>query len=349
MKKALITGITGQDGSYLTELLLAKGYQVHGLVRRVGLLHGLSLDDIHPDFKVAHRDVVLHYGDLGDSSSIKSLVRDIQPDEIYNLAALSHVQVCYKYPELTGSVNGLAPLRILEAVRHECPKAKLYQASSSELFGFPHEVPQKETTQFHPRNPYGVSKLYAHWAVVNYREAYNLFACNGILFTHESPRRGTTFLTRKITCGIARMLAGEIETLAIGNMNAVRDWGYAKDYVEGMWRMLQYKHADDYVLATGESHSVREFIQAAFQCVGITLDWVGEGILERGIDRATGKVKIEVDPKYFRLTEVELLCGDFSKAKERLGWAPTVFFNDLVKMMVEHDLKLKKVSAAAAV
>ena len=341
MKKAFITGVTGQDGSYLSELLLEKGYEVHGLVRRSSFFNRGRIEDIRQKTKSSGQ-FQLHYGDMTDSSSINKLIAMIQPDEVYNLAAQSHVAVSFATPDYTAQVDGMGTLRILDAINNLGLKNKtrFYQASTSELYGQVAETPQKETTPFYPRSPYGVAKLYAHWITINYREAYDLFACSGILFNHESPRRGENFVTRKITMTLAQILQGETERLSLGNMDAKRDWGYAKDYVEGMWMMLQQDKPDDYVLATGEQHTVREFVNLAFGFCGIELDWQGSEVNEKGIDKATGKVLVEVNPKYFRPTEVETLLGDCTKAKTQLCWAPKTSFKELVEMMIEHDLKL---------
>ena len=342
MKKAFITGVTGQDGSYLSELLLEKGYEVHGLVRRSSFFNRGRIEDIRQKTKNS-RQFQLHYGDMTDSSSLNKLIATIQPDEVYNLAAQSHVAVSFATPDYTAQVDGMGTLRILDAINSMGLKNKtrFYQASTSELYGQVAETPQKETTPFYPRSPYGVAKLYAHWITINYREAYGLFACSGILFNHESPRRGENFVTRKITMTLAQILQGKAEKLSLGNMNAKRDWGYAKDYVEGMWLMLQQDEPDDYVLATGEQRTVREFVNLAFGFCGIELDWQGSGVEEKAVDKATGKVLVEVNPKYFRPTEVETLLGDCTKAKTKLGWAPKTPFKELVEMMVEHDLKLE--------
>lgn len=341
MKKAFITGVTGQDGSYLSELLLEKGYEVHGLVRRSSFFNRGRIEDIRQKTKSSGQ-FQLHYGDMTDSSSLNKLVAMIQPDEVYNLAAQSHVAVSFATPDYTAQVDGIGTLRILDAINNLGLKNKtrFYQASTSELYGQVAETPQSETTPFYPRSPYGVAKLYAHWITINYREAYDLFACSGILFNHESPRRGENFVTRKITMTLAQILQGKSEKLSLGNMDAKRDWGYAKDYVEGMWMMLQQDKPDDYVLATGEQHTVREFVNLAFGFCGIELDWQGLGVDEKGVDKATGKILVEVNPKYFRPTEVETLLGDCTKAKTELGWAPKTPFKDLVEMMIEHDLKL---------
>lgn len=338
MKKALITGITGQDGSYLAELLLEKGYEVHGLIRRASTFNTERIDHLYRDPHLQNTKLFLHYGDLSDSSNISRLLAKIHPDEIYHLGSQSHVRVSFDMPEYTGDVTGLGALRLLDAIRETGIQTKFYQASSSEMFGMVQEAPQKETTPFYPRSPYGAAKVYAYWITVNYRESYNIFACNGILFNHESPRRGETFVTRKVTRGLARIVCGLEEKLYLGNLDAKRDWGYAKDYVEGMWRMLQQDTPDDYVLATNETHTVREFIEEASRVLGIDLVWEGKGVAERGINRKTGAVIIEIDPKYFRPTEVDLLIGDYSKAKAKLGWEPTTRFTDLVKIMVEADL-----------
>lgn len=346
-KVALITGITGQDGSFLAELLLKKGYEVHGIIRRsssfnTGRIEHLYIDELIKDMKI-QRKVKLHYGDMTDSTNLIRLIREIKPDEIYNLAAMSHVKVSFEVPEYTADTDGVGTLRLLEAVRflgYE-NKTKIYQASTSELYGKVQEIPQNEKTPFYPRSPYGAAKLYAYWITKNYREAYNMFAVNGILFNHESERRGETFVTRKITLAAARIKKGTQEKLYLGNLNAKRDWGYAKDYVECMWLMLQHDTPEDFVIATGETHTVREFATLAFKEVGIELEWQGEGVNEKGIDRSTGKVLVEVDPKYFRPTEVDLLLGDPTKAKNLLGWNPTkTSFEELVKIMVESDMKL---------
>ncbi|MDH5457984.1 MAG: GDP-mannose 4,6-dehydratase [Nitrospinota bacterium] len=341
MKKAFITGVTGQDGSYLSELLLEKGYEVHGLVRRSSSFNRGRIEDIRQKTKTSGQ-FQLHYGDMTDSSSLNKLIAMIQPDEVYNLAAQSHVAVSFATPDYTAQVDGMGTLRILDAINSMGLKNKtrFYQASTSELYGQVMETPQKETTPFYPRSPYGVAKLYAHWITINYREAYDLFACSGILFNHESPRRGENFVTRKITMTLAQILQGKMEKLSLGNMDAKRDWGYAKDYVEGMWMMLQQDKPEDYVLATGEQQTVREFVNLAFGFCGIELDWQGSGVEEKGVDKATGKILVEVNPKYFRPAEVETLLGDCTKAKTQLGWAPKTPFKDLVEMMIEHDLKL---------
>lgn len=339
MKKALITGITGQDGSYLAELLIEKGYEVHGTVRRSSSINTNRIDHLHSDLSIRDKSLFLHYGDLSDSSNIARLIEKIKPDEIYNLGAQSHVRVSFDVPEYTGDVDGLGTLRMLDAIREAGIKTKFYQASSSELYGKVQEVPQTETTPFYPRSPYAVAKLYAYWITVNYRESYDMFACNGILFNHESPRRGETFVTKKITRGLARIVAGKDDCLYLGNIDARRDWGYAKDYVEGMWLMLQQEKPEDFVLATGEMHSVREFIEECCKLLNIDLQWKGKGEKEVGIDKKTKKEIIRIDPKYFRPAEVEQLLGDPSKAKKLLKWTPKTTFKKLVKIMLEADLK----------
>ncbi|MFT7578414.1 MAG: GDPmannose 4,6-dehydratase [Myxococcota bacterium] len=337
-KVAFVTGITGQDGSYLAELLLSKGYAVHGLIRRSSSFNTARLDSIYQDPHETDRRLFLHYGDLTDASNLSRLIDKIKPDEIYNLGAQSHVQVSFEVPEYTAQVDGLGALRLLDAIKESGVETRFYQASTSELYGKVQETPQTETTPFYPRSPYAVAKLYAYWLVVNYREAYGLFACNGILFNHESPRRGKTFVTRKITQAAARISCDLQETLYLGNLDAKRDWGYAPEYVEAMWRMLQHDEPVDYVIATGETHTVREFAAAAFARVGLPLRFEGEGIDERGISETDGRVLIKVDPAYFRPTEVELLLGDPSKAKRELDWAPTVTFEALVGIMADADL-----------
>jgi len=343
-KKALITGITGQDGAYLAELLLKKGYEVHGLKRRSSLFNTDRIDHLYQDQHEENVDFFLHYGDLTDSTNLIRLVQQISPDEIYNLAAQSHVGVSFETPEYTANADAIGPLRLLEAIRilGLKDKTRFYQASTSELYGEVQEIPQKETTPFHPRSPYGVAKLYAFWITKNYREAYGFYACNGILFNHESPLRGETFVTRKITRAAAKYKLGLQKKLFLGNMDAQRDWGHARDYVEGMWRMMQQDVADDYVLATGETKSVRTFCDLAFKEVGVEFEWRGEGVDEKGIDKATGEVVIEVDPRYFRPAEVELLVGDATRAREELGWSHKVTLPELVKEMVLSDLELFK-------
>ncbi|HYJ86593.1 MAG TPA: GDP-mannose 4,6-dehydratase [Pyrinomonadaceae bacterium] len=321
MKKALITGITGQDGSYLAELLLDKGYEVHGIIRRASTFNTSRIDHLYSDPHINGVRLFLHYGDISDSTNLIKLLYRIQPEEVYHLAAQSHVRVSFDIPEYTGDVTGLSTVRILEAIRETGVKAKFYQASSSEMFGQVSEVPQRETTPFYPRSPYGIAKVYAYWSTVNYRESYGLFACNGILFNHESPRRGETFVTRKVTRAVGRIKAGVQDKLYLGNLDAQRDWGYAKEYVEAMWLMLQQEQPDDYVIATGETHSVREFVEEAFSYAG--LDW---------------QEHVEIDPKYYRPTEVDLLIGDASKAKRILGWQPATTFKDLVTLMVDADM-----------
>ena len=343
MKKALITGITGQDGSYLAELLLEKGYEVHGIIRRASSFNTGRINHLYQDPHVNDVKMFLHYGDLTDSSGISRLIEKIQPDEIYNLAAQSHVGVSFESPEYTADVTGLGTLRLLDAIKDTKVKTKFYQASTSELFGLIQDDIQNEETPFYPRSPYGVAKLYSFWITKNYRESYDMYACNGILFNHESPRRGETFVTKKITRGLARILSGKDDCLYLGNLDAKRDWGYAKDYVEGMWRMLQQDKPEDIVLATGETHSVREFVEESCKIAGIDLDWQGEEENEIGIDKNTGKTIIKIDPRYYRPAEVEVLLGDPTKAKEKLGWTPTTTFKDLVKMMMEDDLKNEKV------
>jgi GDPmannose 4,6-dehydratase len=336
MKKALITGVTGQDGSYLAELLLEKGYMVYGLVRRSSLLNRSRIDHITRSDK-ANR-FVLKYGDLSDSSSLNRFLEKYQPDEIYNLGAQSHVQVSFEIPEYTSDVNGLGTLRLLDAIREVGLKPKLYQASSSELFGKVVESPQTEITVFHPRSPYACAKAFAYYITQNYREAYNLFACNGILFNHESPRRGENFVTRKITLSFARIKSGLQEKLIMGNIDSSRDWGHAKDYVKAMWQMLQQSIPDDYVIATGEAHSVREFIELVAVEFGYSIVWDGEGFNERGIDEITGETLVEISPKYFRPSDVEYLRGDATKANNELGWKPKISFEELVKEMSKADM-----------
>jgi len=342
MKKALITGVTGQDGAYLAELLLNKGYEVHGVKRRTSLFNTDRIDHLYKDLHEEDVRFFLHYGDLTDSTNMIRIVQEVQPDEIYNLAAQSHVKVSFETPEYTANSDALGTLRILEAIRIlKLEKTtKFYQASTSELYGKVQEVPQSETTPFYPRSPYGVAKLYAFWIVKNYREAYGMFACNGILFNHESPLRGETFVTRKITRAACRVSLGLQKKLFLGNIDAIRDLGHAKDYVEGMWRMLQHDVADDFVLATGETVSVRDFVNMAFKEVGIDIEWSGTGVDEKGTNKATGEVIVEVDPKYFRPTEVELLVGDPSKAHKELGWKHTHDLQSLVSDMMKADLAL---------
>ena len=342
MKKALITGITGQDGSYLAEFLLNKGYEVHGIKRRTSLINTNRIDHLYQDPHKENRNFILHHGDLTDSSSLIRITQEIQPDEIYNLAAQSHVAVSFEEPEYTANSDALGALRILEAIRilKLEKKTKYYQASTSELYGAVRQTPQNEKTPFYPRSPYGVAKLYAYWITVNYREAYGIYACNGILFNHESPVRGETFVTRKITRALVRIKLGFQEKLYLGNLNAKRDWGHAKDYVEAQWMMLQQNQPEDFVIATGKQYSVRDFINIASKYLGMKIEWKGNGLDEIGSH--DGKIIIEVDPKYFRLTEVETLLGDASKAKNKLNWFPKISFEQLVKEMVEEDLKLLK-------
>lgn len=338
MKKALITGITGQDGSYLAEFLLKQGYEVHGLKRPSSLFNTQRIDHLYEDPHVEHRHLILHYGDLSDSGSLLHIVQTVKPDEIYNLAAQSHVKISFEEPEYTANVDALGALRLLEAIR-VCRLEKhtrFYQASTSELYGLVREVPQKETTPFYPRSPYAVAKLYAYWITVNYREAYGIYACNGILFNHESPVRGETFVTRKITRGLARIQSGLEKTLYLGNLDAMRDWGHARDYIELQWKMLQQDEPKDYVIATGEQHSVREFVNLTASMLGMELRWEGKGLEEKALDR-DGNVIVAVDPRYFRPTEVETLLGDPSKAARELGWKPKTGFEHLVKEMVEAD------------
>jgi GDPmannose 4,6-dehydratase len=340
MKKALITGVTGQDGAYLAELLLSKGYEVHGIKRRTSLFNTDRIDHLYQDPHEKGRRFILHHGDLTDSSSLIRIIQQVQPDEIYNLAAQSHVAVSFEEPEYTANSDALGALRILEAIRILGleKKARFYQASTSELYGLVQETPQKETTPFYPRSPYAVAKLYAYWITVNYREAYGIYACNGILFNHESPVRGETFVTRKITRALARIKLGLQDCLYLGNLDARRDWGHAKDYVEMQWLMLQQEQAEDFVIATGVQYSVREFVDAAAAEVGLAVTWKGEGVDEKGYD-AAGKCIVAVDPRYFRPTEVETLLGDASKAKQKLGWTPKITFKELVEEMMREDLK----------
>ncbi len=342
MKKvALITGITGQDGAYLADLLLKKDYLVHGIKRRSSSFNTARIDHLYQDPHIDKRNFVLHHGDLTDSTNMIRIIQEVQPDEIYNLAAQSHVMVSFETPEYTANADALGTLRILEAIRllDLSDKTRFYQASTSELYGMVQEVPQNEKTPFYPRSPYGVAKLYAYWITVNYREAYNIFACNGILFNHESPIRGETFVTRKITRAAARISLGVQERLYLGNLDSKRDWGHAVDYVEGMWRIMQHDKPDDFVLATGISTSIRDFTTQAFSEVGITLEWSGSGVDEIGKNAQTGKLLVSVDPTYFRPTEVDLLIGDATKAKEKLGWSPTCDLNQLISEMISSDLE----------
>ncbi len=352
MKKALVTGITGQDGAYLAEFLLKKGYEVHGIKRRSSLINTQRIDHLYQDPHVPDRNLHLHYGDLTDSTNLIRIIQEVQPDEIYNLAAMSHVAVSFEEPEYTANADGIGTLRILEAVRllGLTKKTKIYQASTSELYGLVQAVPQSETTPFYPRSPYAVAKLYAYWITVNYREAYNMFACNGILFNHESPQRGETFVTRKITRATAKIVLGQEECLYLGNLNSERDWGHAKDYIEGMWLILQQDKPEDFVLATGVTTTIREFVRLAFGEVGIEIGFRGEGENEVGFvikcsaeyQLKIGRVIVKVDPKYYRPTEVDLLLGDPSKANSKLGWQPRYDLKSLVKEMVAHDIKLFK-------
>lgn len=348
MKTALITGVTGQDGAYLCELLLEKGYIVHGIKRRASLFNTDRIDHLYQDPHERHRNFILHYGDLTDSTNLIRIIQEVQPDEIYNLGAMSHVKVSFDTPEYTANADGIGTLRILEAVRllGLTKKTKIYQASTSELYGLVQEIPQKETTPFYPRSPYAVAKLYAYWITVNYREAYGMFACNGILFNHESPLRGETFVTRKITRGIAQLALGLTDKLYMGNIDAKRDWGHAKDYVEAMWRILQQQSPEDYVIATGITTSVRDFIKMAFAEIGAVVEFKGKGVNETGIITSCnneygfkeGQEVVKIDPRYFRPTEVELLIGDATKAKERLGWEPKYTLKQMIAEMVEADL-----------
>ncbi|MBF0376336.1 MAG: GDP-mannose 4,6-dehydratase [Desulfamplus sp.] len=347
MKKALITGITGQDGAYLAEFLLQKGYEVHGIKRRASLFNTDRIDHLYQDPHETKRNFVLHYGDLTDSTNLIRILQLVKPDEVYNLAAQSHVQVSFESPEYTADTDALGTMRLLEGIRllgFE-KKTRFYQASTSELYGKVQEIPQTEKTPFYPRSPYACAKLYAYWITVNYREAYNIYACNGILFNHESPLRGETFVTRKITRALCRIYLGMQECLYLGNMNALRDWGHAKDYVEMQWLMLQQETPDDYVIATGEQHSVREFVELSAKELGISIKWEGEGVNEKGINIENGKTIVAVDPRYFRPTEVETLLGDPSKAKANLGWQPKITFRELVSEMVKADLEEAKKDA----
>ena len=343
-KVALVTGVTGQDGAYLSELLLKKGYQVHGIKRRSSLFNTDRIDHLYSDPHEKNTRFKLHYGDLTDSTNLIRIIQEVQPDEIYNLAAQSHVKVSFETPEYTANADAVGTLRILEAIRILGleKKTRFYQASTSELYGLVQEIPQTENTPFYPRSPYGVAKLYAFWITKNYREAYGMFACNGILFNHESPVRGETFVTRKITRGVAKISLGLQEKIFMGNLDAERDWGHAKDYVEGMWRMLQADEPDDFVLSTNRKISVRKFIELSFAEIGIALEWKGENENEKGIDKANGKILVEIDPKYFRPTEVDLLIGDYSKAKTKLGWEPRYTVEQLLKEMVQSDIELFK-------
>lgn len=338
-KVALITGISGQDGSYLAELLLSKGYDVHGIIRRHSTICTERIDHLYNDPALRER-FVLHYGDLTDSSNLSTLINKIKPDEVYNLAAQSHVAVSFEVPEYTVEATGVGTIRLLDAIYQSGLNCRFYQASTSELFGgIPGTAPQSETTPFYPKSPYGAAKLYSYWITVNYRESYNLFACNGILFNHESPRRGETFVTRKITLAVANIVMGKQEKLSLGNMDAKRDWGFAGDYVEGMWRILQQDKPGDYVLATNETHTVREFVELSFKELGISIEWRGKGVDEKGYDAKKGKLLVDINPRYFRPAEVELLWGDCTKAEKELGWKRQVSFRELVRMMVNEDMK----------
>jgi GDPmannose 4,6-dehydratase len=349
-KRALITGITGQDGAYLAELLLAKGYVVHGIKRRASLFNTDRIDHLYRDPHDNNPQMILHYGDLTDATNLIRIVQEVQPDEIYNLAAQSHVAVSFETPEYTANSDALGTLRLLEAIRicNLADTTHFYQASSSEMFGKVMETPQRETTPFYPRSPYAAAKVYAYWITVNYREAYGIYACNGILFNHESPLRGETFVTRKISRGLARIKAGLDETLYLGNINALRDWGHAKDYVQAQWLMLQQQQAQDYVIATGHQHSVRHFVEAAAHQLGMNIEWRGKGVEECGVDTVTGNTIVRIDPRYFRPTEVETLLGDASKARAELGWRPEVSFETLVEEMVREDLALAERDALVA-
>lgn len=349
MKRALITGITGQDGSYLAELLVSKHYEVHGLIRRSSAFNTGRIDHIYTDPHIPGTRLFLHYGDLSDAGQLSNLIYNIRPDEIYHLGAQSHVKVSFDMPEYTGDITGLGTTRLLDAIRRSGIKARFYQASSSEMFGAS-SPPQNEKTLFYPRSPYSAAKVYAYWMTINYREGYNLFACNGILFNHESPRRGETFVTRKVTRALANMLAGKQRKIYLGNIDSKRDWGFAPEYVEMMWLMLQQDKPEDYVVGTGESHSVKEFLEEAFNYVGIELEWKGEGVERKGIIRSlnspldsnmhVGDAVVEIDPKYFRPTDVDFLQADISKARQTLGWEPRTTFDELVKIMVDYDMKL---------
>jgi GDPmannose 4,6-dehydratase len=340
-KRALITGVTGQDGAYLAEFLLGKGYEVHGIKRRASLFNTDRIDHLYQDPHVENANFILHYGDMTDATNIIRIIQEVQPDEIYNLAAQSHVQVSFETAEYTANADALGTLRILEAVRllGLTKKTRIYQASTSELYGKVQAIPQSETTPFYPRSPYAAAKLYAYWITVNYREAYDMYACNGILFNHESPVRGETFVTRKITRAVARIKLGTQDRLYLGNLDAKRDWGFAGDYVKAMWLMLQQERPEDFVIATGVTRTVREFVELAFAEVGIQIAWQGEGVDEKGVDAASGQVLVAVDPRYFRPTEVDLLLGDPTKAKQLLGWEPEMPFHELVKIMVASDVR----------
>jgi GDPmannose 4,6-dehydratase len=349
-KKALITGITGQDGAYLAELLLQKGYEVHGLKRRASLFNTDRIDHLYQDPHDSNLRLILHYGDLTDATNLIRIVQQVQPDEIYNLAAQSHVAVSFETPEYTANADALGTLRLLEAIRILGleKETRFYQASTSEMFGKAQEVPQRETTPFYPRSPYGAAKVYGHWITVNYREAYGMFACSGILFNHESPIRGETFVTRKITRGLARIHERLETCLYLGNLDSLRDWGHARDYVRAQWLMLQQREPEDFVIATGEQHSVRQFVSLVGSQVGMSIDWRGTGLDEQGVDTKTGRTVVKVDPRYFRPTEVDALVGDATKALTKLGWKPEITFDTLVKEMVEHDLQLTRRDAVVA-
>jgi GDPmannose 4,6-dehydratase len=343
MKKvALISGITGQDGSYLTELLLEKDYIVHGIIRRSSSFNTFRIDHIYNNPAHINKNFFLHYGDLTDSSNLNRLVEKIQPSEIYNLAAQSHVQVSFEVPEYSAEVDGVGTLRFLDAIKETGLNTRFYQASTSELYGKAQEIPQTEKTPFYPRSPYAVAKLYAYWIVINYREAYNVFASNGILFNHESERRGKTFVTRKITVAASKIILGQQQTMFLGNIDSKRDWGYAPEYVEGMWRMLQADQPDDYVLATNETHTIREFVEETFKALGEEIIWQGKGLEEKGLLKSSGKTVVAIDPRYFRPTEVDILIGNPAKAKEKLGWEPKTTFKELVKIMVRSDFEKVK-------
>lgn len=339
MKKALVTGITGQDGSYLTEFLLDKGYEVHGIIRRSSNFNTDRIDHLYKDPHEKGVKLFLHYGDLTDASNVSRILEKVQPHEIYNLGAQSHVQVSFEMPEFTANVDALGTLRLLDAVKESKLGVRFYQAGSSEMFGKVQEIPQKETTPFYPRSPYAVAKVFSHWITVNYRESYNLFACNGILFNHESPRRGGTFVTKKVTNALARIKLGLQDKLYLGNLDAKRDWGYAKDYVEAMWLMLQQDTPDDYVIATGEQYSVRELLEHAAKLIGYEIEWKGSGLKEKGVDTKTGKTIIEVDERYMRPAEVDTLLGDATKAQQKLGWKPRVSFEKLVELMLRAEFE----------
>lgn len=336
-KIALISGITGQDGSYLAELLLEKGYEVHGIVRRSSSFNRARIDHLTKDKSIYNSKLFLHYGDLTDSSNLNRILEKTNPDEIYNLAAQSHVQVSFEIPEYSAEVDAVGTIRFLDALRETGVNSKFYQASTSELYGKVREIPQTETTPFYPRSPYAVAKLYSYWIVRNYREAYNIFASNGILFNHESERRGKSFVTRKISVNVAKIMLGLKDKILLGNIDSKRDWGYAPEYVEGMWRILQTEDPDDFVLSTNETHTVREFIEESFKCFDEEIIWEGQGVHEKGFLKSSGKEVVSIDPRYFRPTEVDILIGDYSKAKEILGWEPKTKFNELVKIMVEYD------------